>query len=138
MKTETKRPVVVVERSGSGVGAFLLGALLGAGVALLFAPQSGEETRRVIRERGRRLRHRLEAAADDLQERAEEGYESAKQRLEEGFESVRRNIEEKRAGAHDALDAGRAAVHSAREELERRLSESRARRRPNPAEEVAE
>ncbi len=33
----------------------LLGALIGAGVALLVAPQSGEETRRIIRRRARSL-----------------------------------------------------------------------------------
>ena len=35
--------------------AFLLGAVVGAGVALLLAPQSGEQTRRQLGEKGRRL-----------------------------------------------------------------------------------
>ena len=35
---------------------FLLGAILGAGVALLLAPQTGEETRRQLGEKGRRLK----------------------------------------------------------------------------------
>ncbi len=121
-------PVVVVEKSSGGVGAFLLGLLVGAGAALLLAPQSGEETRRVIRERGRRLRDVVGERADELSGRVEEGYERAKARLEEGFETARRTIDEKRAGARDALDAGKAAVHSARDELERRLAKSRGAR----------
>ena len=129
MRGSDERPVVVVERSGGGVGAFLFGAVLGAAVALLLAPQSGAETRRMIRDRGRKVRDHLEATADEWQDRVEEGYERAKERFEQGYEAARRNIDEKRAGAQDAVDAGRAAVHSAREELERRLAESRARRR---------
>ncbi len=121
-------PVVVVEKSNGGVGAFLLGLLLGAGAALLLAPHSGEETRRVIRERSRRLRETVGERAEELGDRVEEGYERAKARLEEGFDTARRTIDEKRTGARDALDAGKAAVHSAREELDRRLAKSRAAR----------
>ena len=45
------KPVIIIEKSsGGGLGGFLLGALVGAGAALLFAPQTGEETREVLRE----------------------------------------------------------------------------------------
>ncbi len=131
------KPVVVVERSG-GVGAFLMGAALGALAALLLAPHSGEETRRVLRDRGRRLREQAEETADEWTDRVEDGYERAKQRVEEGFESVRRNITEKRGSARDAVDAGKAAVSTAREELERRLAESRSRRKVTAVEDATE
>lgn len=121
------QPVVVVERSGN-IGSFLWGAVIGAGVALLLAPRSGEETREVLREKGRRLRVRAEDTADDIQSRLEGGYERAKARVEEKFERARRNIGETRAGARDAVKAGKAAVHSAREELERRLADAKAAR----------
>lgn len=120
-------PVVVIEKSG-GAGSFLMGLLIGAGAALLLAPQSGEETRRAIRDRGRRLRDVVSEHADELTDRVEEGYERAKARLEEGFERARGTIEEKRTGARDAIDAGKAAVHSARDELERRLAKTRSAR----------
>ncbi len=131
------RPVIVVERS-SGVGAFLFGAALGAVAALLLAPQSGEEIRRVIGERGRRVRDRASEAADELTERVEEGYENAKQRFEDGFETVREGLTERREDAREAVDAGKAAVSSARDELERRLTESRSRRKVTTAEEVTD
>jgi gas vesicle protein len=35
-----------LDSGGSAFGTFLFGAVLGAGVALLFAPMSGKETRR--------------------------------------------------------------------------------------------
>ena len=52
---------------GAGVA---LGALLGAGAALLYAPQTGEETREMLSERahrfGGRLGERLDDARGDL------------------------------------------------------------------------
>ena len=56
MRDRDEIPYIVVERDGGGVGAFLLGAILGAGVALLLAPRSGEEIQREIKERAARLR----------------------------------------------------------------------------------
>lgn len=42
-----------------------IGALLGAGAALLFAPQSGEDTRELLAERAQRLRGRVSEQLDD-------------------------------------------------------------------------
>jgi len=39
---------VVIENHSAGVGPFLVGLAVGAGIALLFAPRSGEATRRDI------------------------------------------------------------------------------------------
>jgi gas vesicle protein len=121
------KPVIIVERSSGGLGGFLFGLLLGAGAALLFAPQSGEETRRVIKDRSRQLRDDAQSKAEEWREQVEEGYGRAKERLEDGYETARRGLRDTREGAQDALDAGKAAVHSARDELERRLADSRSR-----------
>lgn len=126
---ERDQPVMVVERSESGLGAFFLGALIGAGVALLFAPRSGAETRRLIRQRSRELLDAAGRKADEFRGLVEEGYERGRARVEEGIDTVRRSVEERREVARDAVDAGRAAVQSARDELERRLSEARSARR---------
>ena len=61
----------------------IIGALIGAGVALLVAPQSGEETRRLLRRKARRL------AAE-----AQDHYEDAKDRVAR----VRRRAEESISG----------------------------------------
>jgi len=42
-------PIVVIEKNEPGIGTFLVGLAVGAGLALLFAPRSGEETRREVR-----------------------------------------------------------------------------------------
>jgi gas vesicle protein len=53
------------EDSGAGtvVVAFVLGALTGAAVALLVAPASGEETRRMLAEKAREGREKAGEAA---------------------------------------------------------------------------
>jgi gas vesicle protein len=124
-----QQPVMVVERSESGLGAFFLGLVIGAGVALLFAPQSGAETRRLIRRRTREVVDAAGRKAEELRGLVEEGYERGRERVEEGLETVRRSVTERREAVRDAADAGRAAVQSARDELERRLAEARSARR---------
>jgi gas vesicle protein len=133
-----EQPVVVVEKSGGGIGAFLAGAAVGAVVALLFAPQSGAETRAQIAARARRLREAAEDRLDDLQEAVESGYAHSKAAVEQGLQRARRSLEERRDDARDTVDAGRAAVRTARDELERRLAEARAQRRPAADAEVDE
>jgi len=61
--------------SGNGRGrtfaaGLIIGGLVGAGLALLLAPQAGEETRRHLARRARRL-------ADDARDR----YEDARERV---------------------------------------------------------
>jgi len=73
--TETTEPVgrsYDEERDWRSAGILslgvLAGALVGAGVALLLAPQSGEETRELIAGRARRLGNRADAGWDDLRD----------------------------------------------------------------------
>jgi gas vesicle protein len=60
------------EREWRGAGALglgiIAGALVGAGVALLLAPQSGAETREQIADRARRFRTRADEGWDDLRD----------------------------------------------------------------------
>ena len=122
------QPVVVVERSDGGLGGFLLGLAVGAGVALLFAPKTGEETRRQLKNTGRRLRTVATEKSEELQDALGGGYERTRDRIEEGLDSARQTIDEKRETAQDAFEAGKSAVKTARSELERRLAKSKAAR----------
>jgi gas vesicle protein len=123
------QPVVVIEKSGGGVGAFVAGAAVGAILALLFAPQTGEETRADIRRRAQRLREAAEDRLDDLQEAVESGYARTKASIEASLQKARHSIDERRGEARDTVDAGKAAVRTARDELERRLADARSQRR---------
>ncbi|HVE34822.1 MAG TPA: YtxH domain-containing protein [Gemmatimonadaceae bacterium] len=69
-----------------------IGIVVGAGVAILFAPQSGADTRRLIARRGRRLGQRGHDAWDDL---ADELKSAAKRRRKAWRERRDRRREER-------------------------------------------
>jgi gas vesicle protein len=113
---------IVIEKSGPGVMPFLVGLAVGAGVALLFAPQSGEDTRRDIVRRGRRAKLRARELAEDLRDKAEDVYEDARDRLDDGLDSARAAVSRGKRKVDRAVGNGRAAAHEARADLERRLA----------------
>lgn len=115
MRDQDDGPYIVIEREGSGIGTFILGALVGAGVALLFAPRTGEETQKDIRERALRLKSAAEERMRQAQRQLEGKLEVARQGLHERVDSVK-----------EAVDSGRQAAVDARAELERKLERSKA------------
>ncbi|MSO35886.1 MAG: YtxH domain-containing protein [Acidobacteria bacterium] len=81
------------DSSGSVMIAFVVGALAGAAVALLFAPASGEETR------------------EYLGKKAREGTDKAREAMDQG----REYYEHQRENLVTAVDRGRDAFQQARE-----------------------
>jgi gas vesicle protein len=67
----------------------LLGAVVGAGAALLLAPQAGEETRRDLARQGRRLRARTADAWDDLRDELQWAAHRGRRRLQRSFRDRR-------------------------------------------------
>lgn len=128
------RPIVI-EKSGPGVLPFLAGLAIGAGVALLFAPQSGRETRRELARKGRRARLRAREMAENMRDKAEDSYQEARARVEEGLDSARAAVARGRNKVTNAVGSGRAAAHEAREDLERRLSAAKSAYRAGVASE---
>jgi gas vesicle protein len=119
-------PYIVIEKHSGGVGNLLLGVLIGAGVALLFAPRSGEETRQDIRRRARKATDTVKDAAQGVSDQVVDTFESARYRVEEQIESARTAIEIKKQQVARAVEAGREAAQQARGDLERRLAETKA------------
>ena len=79
--------------SGPVLLAFVLGAVAGAAVALLYAPNSGEETRRKLAEKAREGREKAESVARDGRDflaRQRENLSAAVERGRETFEQVRK------------------------------------------------
>jgi gas vesicle protein len=79
--------------SGTVLVAFALGAIAGAAVALLYAPASGDETRRRIAEKAREGREKAEALAKEGREffqRQRDNVASAIDRGRESFEQARK------------------------------------------------
>ena len=72
--------------------AFIAGGMVGAGLALLYAPASGRETR-----------ERIGGLTEDLKKKSEEWSGDVKQKVE-------RFIDEERSVIKSAYDAGREAM----------------------------
>ena len=94
--------------NGSSAGELILmfgfGAVVGAAVALLFAPQSGETTRQMISDKAREGRERV----TDLSRRAAE---QATTLVDRGREAVNRE----RSTLEAAYEAGRQAYRQEKE-----------------------
>jgi gas vesicle protein len=116
MRNQEEGPYIVIERDGgSGVGAFVLGALVGAGIALLFAPKSGAETQEDLKRQARKLRTA-----------AEERVREAQRQIEDRLGEVRDGMASRIDGVKDAVSTGRSAAADARTDLEQRLQRSKA------------
>lgn len=78
--------------SATIIVAFVLGAVTGAAVALLMAPASGEETRRLLAEKAREGRDKAGEAAQkgrELWDRQRETLSTAFERGKEAYEQAR-------------------------------------------------
>lgn len=119
-------PYVVIERRSGDFSSFLMGLALGAGIALLLAPKTGVETRRELRMRARRVRNAAEGAAHDVAERVTDTLEQARVQVEERVDAARSAVEMRKDQVVNAIDVGRVAARQAREDLERRIAETKA------------
>ncbi|MEO6443839.1 MAG: YtxH domain-containing protein [Gemmatimonadaceae bacterium] len=134
---------VIIERAtGSTVGMLMAGLAIGAGLALLLAPQSGDETRQIIRRKARKARRVAGGYADDLRDRASEVRDRAgrlvdttkargrdmvehtRDAVDDRIDDTRRAISEKRRELSRAVEEGRAAARDAKEALESRLADA--------------
>lgn len=119
-------PYVVIEQKPAGVGSFILGLAVGAGLALLFAPRSGAETRRDLQRRAREVGDQAQDLVSELTESVGSTLGQAKDAVESRIDATRDSIELKRRQVSNAVDAGRAAAQQARVELEQRIAETKA------------
>ena len=90
--------------SGSVLLSFLLGGVVGAGLALLFAPQSGRETRQKIRE-----------LADDVKEKTTDYAQQAKEKVSSLVDEGKGYYDEKKSILKSAVDAGKEAYEKEKE-----------------------
>lgn len=73
---------------GVALAFFLVGAAVGAGIALLVAPQSGKQTRRMLQRRYDFAADYVAEQADAVRERGREMVEGAKEKVAEVREKV--------------------------------------------------
>jgi gas vesicle protein len=123
-----ERPYVIVERheSGVGIGSFIIALALGAGVALLLAPQSGEETRRAVARRARRAQEAAQDFVEDVSGTVADKFNQVRASVEERIEATFEAVDAKKRQVTNAVEAGRAAARQTRGELEHRIAERKA------------
>jgi gas vesicle protein len=122
---------VIVERRSAGIGPLLIGLALGAGAALLFAPQSGEETRRDIKRRARRAQEAAQDFVEDVSGTVADKFQEVRATVEERIEATLDAVDDKKRRVTNAFHAGRAAARDARGELEQRIAETKAAYKEN-------
>ena len=102
--TEQGRPHTPV-RSNAPLVGFIVGAAVGAGIALLLAPASGAETRRRIGETSRRLGSRVRNGVDQ----ARSQLSGLKHDVEAAVTSGRESFMRERDARATSLDASRSS-----------------------------
>jgi gas vesicle protein len=79
---------------GAFFAGLIVGGLVGAATALLLAPQSGEETRQWIQDRGIELKDRAVEYGADARARATAALDDARARADQALEEVRYRTDE--------------------------------------------
>ena len=104
------------ERNGGASGvvlSFLVGALSGAALAILFAPRSGRETRELLGEKLRETGERGREAGERALQKGREAAEDAARYLDRQRDA----LEKRRERLASAVEAGRQAYRDEKEKM---------------------
>jgi gas vesicle protein len=86
----------MAQDNGERIMWFAVGAALGAAVALLYAPQSGDKTRRLISRKAKESREVLSDSGRDLLDKGRDLYEKGRRVADDAaelFERGRRKVQ---------------------------------------------
>jgi gas vesicle protein len=92
--------------SGTILLSFLLGGVVGAGLAFLLAPQSGIETRRKIKD-----------LADDVKEKTNAYINETREKVAGAMDDGKGYYEEKKSLIKSAIEAGKEAYEKEKEKF---------------------
>jgi gas vesicle protein len=82
-------------RGGSALTGFVMGAIVGAGIALLMAPATGTDTRRRLRQTAQKLKSAAGTKLGDAQTVLSEVRDDAKSAIDAGREAYVRNRQQR-------------------------------------------
>jgi gas vesicle protein len=92
--------------TGGVLMSFILGGIVGAGIALLFAPKSGSDTRQMIKE-----------FADDVKDKTQNYVDDVKGKVSSGIDKGKGLYEDKKSMISSAFDAGKEAYVKEKEKM---------------------
>jgi len=78
------------DQTVSRIAWFFTGALIGATVAILYAPKSGKDTRQYISDRAQQGRDAVETASDNIVDSSREMFERGRKLVEDAAELFER------------------------------------------------
>ena len=89
--SQLKRRTDLADNGNSNVGgvlvAFMAGIVVGAGVALLYAPQSGKETRKMLAKKAGEFKDDAEEIMDDVLEKGKKVLKEKKEQFDAAIEA---------------------------------------------------
>jgi gas vesicle protein len=91
----------------NGLVWFVAGSLVGTGVALLFAPQSGKRTRRDIVHLGRTAKKKSELVQLEVRHAIDQLVEDISEKMQEGVDRGREWTDTTTRGVVQALNSGK-------------------------------
>jgi gas vesicle protein len=108
------------ERNGSrSLLIFLAGGLIGAGLSLLYAPMSGEQTREYLRNQTERAKTKSRHLSESFREKVDHLIVELKETTERIIEEGKELTKEKKAELLAAIEAGKKAIEEEKEKLKR-------------------
>jgi gas vesicle protein len=97
---------------GTFLVGFIVGGLTGAAVALLLAPQSGEETRTIIKEKAIELKDKASETYDEVSDKASVIASDAKVKAEELKKEATKTVGEIKTKGQVVLEENKAKLTS--------------------------
>lgn len=78
----------------SVLSAFVIGGLIGAGIGLLMAPQSGEQTREMIMSKSNDIKEKAVGTAEDTRNRASKAIDNISKQTKDRVSSIRSSAQD--------------------------------------------
>ncbi len=101
-----------ISKTFSVISIFTIGSIVGAGVALLMAPRSGEKTRSFIRSKGEEWKGKAFEIAEDARTRVEQTAEDLTSQTKERLSSLKDKGQEIAKERKEKLEEGLQAATS--------------------------
>ncbi len=105
LRGEFKMYKIMNSNTGSTIVALLTGALIGAGVGLLYAPDKGEETRKKIKKKARKAQEDMEKQLNQTKADMSAKLSEARAKFDTNLESALSSMSYKTEDLIDALES---------------------------------